>query len=485
MHYEVECRLILTDEQPVLLLASFTRSIKSLNLHGRNISVHLKPDASIALIQTSLGCLITYSIITDPVNRVYQQYRQDGGKSRRQSGAQRFPLEEELAGQRQVHLRYRMVMKIDSRISKAIVLDDEIMVATEKPALIQCIRWPREGTDPHTTSESLSRMTWIGKKAVVQDMIYSRAMSLYVWITIDGNAYAVQRESSARAEDGTKKLFRGYKFHTASSEDTAATTAAINARFSLLAIGCASAEVLVYAARDYAGNVPLSHRLSPPPSETSTGKITSMSYSPDGYCLFVGYENGWMMWSVYGQPGGNSFGGNRTISIANEEAWLTGVTAGHWLNGGSEIMLTCQNDDRIWVLAMARSAVSGCFCAANTSRMMLQTSDGLMVYRGYDTPDLLSSSADPSFWQSIQIPQAYLLNQGPIRCAVISLDGRYVAVAGRRGLAHYSVHSNRWKTFNDLDAEHTFVVRGGMCWHQHILITAVETDDENEASSAV
>jgi len=63
---------------------------------------------------------------------------------------------------------------------------------------------------------------------------------------------------------------------------------------------------------------------------------------------------------------------------------------------------------------------------------------------------------------------------------VISPDGRYVAVAGRRGLAHYSVNSGRWKTFVNESMENEFVVRGGMCWYHHILIVAVETEEEYE-----
>ncbi|CRK30246.1 hypothetical protein BN1723_014356 [Verticillium longisporum] len=72
------------------------------------------------------------------------------------------------------------------------------------------------------------------------------------------------------------------------------------------------------------------------------------------------------------------------------------------------------------------------------------------------------------------------LNQWPIRHTVISPDGRYVAVAGRRGLAHYSVNSGRWKTFMNEAAENEFQVRGGMCWYQHILVAAVEVNRTHE-----
>jgi hypothetical protein len=103
-----------------------------------------------------------------------------------------------------------------------------------------------------------------------------------------------------------------------------------------------------------------------------------------------------------------------------------------------------------------------------------------MVYRGYDLPDLTSISAEPFLWHTVRIPSNYLLNQWPIKCTVVSSDGRYVAVAGRRGLAHYSVNSGRWKTFANNAMENEFQVRGGMCWYQHILVVAVEANRSYE-----
>lgn len=374
-----------------------------------------------------------------------------------------------------------MVIRVDAGISKAMALDEELVVATEKPAAVQCIRWSPDSTGSQTSTELLSRMPWIVKKTGVANMVYDRAMSLSVWITSDGGAYAVQRLSDMPKEpDGPKRLFRGYGFHAPSTSGEIATAAAINARFSLLAVGCSNGEILVYTARDYVGSIQLSHKLQPPVSLSSTGNLTCLSYSPDGYCLFAGYERGWTIWSAYGKPGGSSFTSDRTTSETNGEGWLAGILDVSWLNGGLELLITGQNDDRIWILGMARSAVTGCYSTANISRTLLQSSSSLMVYRGYDLPDLTTITADSSLWHHVQIPPVYLSNQKPIRCTVISPDGRYVAVAGRRGLAHYSVNSGRWKTFEDLDAENAFTVRGGMCWYQHVLIAAVETDEHHE-----
>ena len=62
------------------------------------------------------------------------------------------------------------------------------------------------------------------------------------------------------------------------------------------------------------------------------------------------------------------------------------------------------------------------------------------------------------------------------------MDGRLVAVAGRRGLVHYSASSGRWKLFGDGDQEQAFTVRGGLLWFHHVLIAAVEVSRAYQVS---
>jgi len=62
----------------------------------------------------------------------------------------------------------------------------------------------------------------------------------------------------------------------------------------------------------------------------------------------------------------------------------------------------------------------------------------------------------------------------PLRYSALSSDGRLIAVAGRRGLVHYSSTSGRWKLFADERQEQAFVVKGGMVWFHHVLIAAAE-----------
>lgn len=444
----------------------------------------MHPDSTILVVQTLHGYLLTYSVASDPTAQVYQQHFDPSSHPRRQQLAL-FTAVKEANVVEDISIRFRMAIKIESGIVKALALDQELVVATVKPPAIQCIRWSPEAGGTQTTSELLSRILGIPKKVSIVDMVYDRAMNLLIWITSSGQAYAVQRISGVQGDsEASKKLFQGHCFHDPKEDGEKAVKVAVNARFSLLTVICENGEILVYTAKDYMGNVPLSQKLQLPATPATTGALTFMNYSPDGYCLFAGYERGWTTWSVFGKPGGNSFSVDPALAKTNAEEWLTGVSHGCWIGGGSDIILSGQNDRRLWVLETARSALTGCFSSANLARGLLQTGTEFILYRGHDLPDLMTISGKDSLWHHAQYPPSYLHSQWPIRSCVVSQDGRYVAIAGRRGLAHYSVNSGRWKVFEDSRVENSFAVRGGMCWYGHILIAAVESDGSYEVNTS-
>lgn len=482
--------------KPTVVLAAVVRSQASIKSYGTNVDLLLRPDSAIFVLHTSSGFLITYSLATDAETRVYRPAfnSHTNVQRRRQShaGTPGYDAPDQIMwgpgegrGVRDVSVRFKMVIKVDAGIESALALEDELVVATRKPAAVQCIRWTPDSSGAQTTTEILSRMGWLEKKVTITEMTNDRPMNLSTWVTSDGNVYAVQRTPGGQPnpESGQldpKKLFKGYCFYTPRKEQERAQRAVINARFSLIAVGCLDGHIRVYTVKDYAGNVPSSHVHTLPVSTSSAGKLMTLTYSPDGYCLFAGYEKGWATWSVYGKALSHGFNNDPALSKANGEAWLEGVRDAAWIGGAAEMLIIGMRHEAVWLLEMARSAVSGCYCSANLFRTVLQTTSSVMIYRGYDLPDLTTISAEPSLWHTSNIPSTYLLNQWPIRCTVVSPDGRYVAVSGRRGLAHYSVNSGRWKTFANEEMEEEFQVRGGMCWYQNILVAAVEVNRSYE-----
>lgn len=147
------------------------------------------------MVQTTLGYLITYSLASDPNARVYKPSFVNSHHHARQNsmavgvkaavGTGGLLLGAgEAGGVREFSVRFRMVIKVDAGISRfgypaavgieteanrtleirALALDDELMVATVKPAAVQCIRWTPDSTGNQTTTELLSRMPWLQKK---------------------------------------------------------------------------------------------------------------------------------------------------------------------------------------------------------------------------------------------------------------------------------------------------------------------------------
>ena len=123
---------------------------------------------------------------------------------------------------------------------------------------------------------------------------------------------------------------------------------------------------------------------------------------------------------------------------------------------------------------MFTTAIAHVYVQDNTQYAFLQMDDRVLVYRGADQPDMSVINPEADVWQHIKVPQNYMSANWPIRYSSLSADGRLIAIAGRRGLVHYSSTSGRWKIFTDERQEQAFTVKGGLLWFHHVLIAAVE-----------
>ena len=54
-----------------------------------------------------------------------------------------------------------------------------------------------------------------------------------------------------------------------------------------------------------------------------------------------------------------------------------------------------------------------------------------------------------------------------------------MAVAGRTGLAHYSMHTRRWKLFGNETQEKDFIVLGGLLWWRDFIVMGCYSILEN------
>lgn len=62
------------------------------------------------------------------------------------------------------------------------------------------------------------------------------------------------------------------------------------------------------------------------------------------------------------------------------------------------------------------------------------------------------------------------------------MDGQNIAIAGRTGIAHYSIQSRRWKLFGNESQEKDFIVAGGLLWWRDYIVlgcySIVDNSDE-------
>ncbi|KAF2859831.1 RIC1-domain-containing protein [Piedraia hortae CBS 480.64] len=473
--------------KPTVALAAVVRSKRSLNVHGPSSALLLRPDGRTIMVQTALGYLITYTLEADGQVRVYhpqlspftaKHLRKDSSNYssfRRPETANPGSGPGEQDGIRNFVMQFGAVVRIGNEITKAIALDDGLIISCANPTNIRCIPWAAGLNSPQVPMETLDNLSWLQSAEPVTEMTHDKPMNLSCWLTGDGRAFAVQRQkqSPRSPSDMAVGNIQGFCFKNPTVGGAGAVKVAINARFSLIAIACANNTIELYTVKDYTGNIPLSRSLTLPPSASHFGSVTHLSYSPDGHCLFSGFEHGWALWSVYGKLGATSADGHN-IAEPNSERYLNGVSNALWMAGGCELLILPPGADFLWVLEMARNACVANLLPANVSQGLLHSSDAVVVYRGHDGLDLTSVAADAPLWQTIQVPNSYLVTCWPIKLAAISANANYIAVAGRRGIAHYSVASGRWKQFDDPDAEQSFAVRGGMCWHHNLLFAAVE-----------
>lgn len=318
------------------------------------------------------------------------------------------------------------------------------------------------------------------------------------WITTDGHAYFVQfvqdpaalstSVDSVDSEEPTG-LWVGSCIYpreqtpkpaSVPSSFDKATEIAINPGFSVVAIGLEGGDLLYtsFPLQDGTSPAPTVLKIPEMPVGKSSGCIKTLEWTSDGYALAVGWESGWAIVSV----GGRFLTWSSEVmssGIVLQDQFMQGITSLFWGPGNFELFVTSRNQEnqgtsQIAIVSFAKSSFATQQTPDNTRYAFLTMDDRVLVYRGADQPDMSVINPESDVWQSIKIPIDYIANNWPLRYSTISSDGRLIAVAGRRGLTHYSLASGRWKLFTHASHEQAFVVRGGILWFHHVLIAAVE-----------
>nr|XP_046230792.1 guanine nucleotide exchange factor subunit RIC1 [Scatophagus argus] len=106
----------------------------------------------------------------------------------------------------------------------------------------------------------------------------------------------------------------------------------------------------------------------------------------------------------------------------------------------------------------------------------LHPRDGSPLHHPSDADSSLSQGLSTllghKHWHVVQIHSTYLESNWPIRFAAIDTAGQCMAVAGRRGFAHYSLFTRKWKLFGNITQEQNMTVTGGLAWWNDFVVVA-------------
>ncbi|KAI6031985.1 RIC1-domain-containing protein [Pisolithus microcarpus] len=512
--------------RPSAPLAYLARSEMSLSKHGDNLAASWSPDGSRIVIQTTRPYLVLVTVEYVPEISAYHA-------PEIAQGAQRKFLAGpgEAQALQSLSLAFEGVIRTEGNVISVLACKHYMLFSTTSPPAIRCIPWPAyddSDSGGHLVKKSFAgcntwilneeEVPWLVDPDVTVTEIQQPAAGVETWITSDGRVYVVRLQesknsdstsdegdavgfgetsslqegySSSRPEhqhhwQGTcvhhyevprwvqksRQVERGDSERPAYVEPRRATRVAVNVKFSLIAVGTISGNV-EFATFPIPGNASQPEVVEVPNfSNRPRGEVLTMEWSSDGYVLAVGWQHGWAIISIGGRCLASNFGADGNLDKGRlQDLFMHGVRDLFWGPGNFELV-ALPNPRLTIIYSKVRYAAH--FSQDNTRYAFLQLDDRALVYRGADQPDMSVINPESDVWQHIKIPQPYLASNWPIMYSALSNDGRLVAVAGRRGLVHYSATSGRWKAFANFDQEQSFAVKGGLLWFHHVLIAAIE-----------
>ncbi|RCH97573.1 hypothetical protein CU097_014770 [Rhizopus azygosporus] len=470
----------LNNNKPTTVLSYVERSLNHIDEFGENVKVFWKPDMTYIAIQTSKNYLLLYSILS------YEQQSFEFNFPNPTHAVMAGPGEGK--GPKTMLLKFRLTIRVDAGIICGTSLDDTLVIATCSPPAIQCISWNPQQANA-TQSSLLSKIDFFDSNDQLSYITYEKGLNIFVWLSTNGKAYLTQMKNNHSQKKGTtaisehKTQWVGTCFHGKEdilAEDKA-TSVSINSTFSLIAVGTTGGTVYVYSVENYNAPPVFSHKLQLMSWKSSTGSVTSLAWTSDGHALSVGYEShGLAVWSVYGSM---LCATNELDEIANEEnlkdTYIKGIQYLFWGPGNYSlyVLAKCKADENImYTLPFVKSALTSYLHSDNAKKGLLQMDDRMLMYNSSGDYQDESTTIDPAAvaWTHIQYPAMYIADNWPICYSSISSDGSYIAIAGKRGFAHYNTISSRWKLFGNQQQEQSFLVRGGMVWYKTILIVSCE-----------
>ncbi|GFR17122.1 RAB6A-GEF complex partner protein 1 [Trichonephila clavata] len=491
--------------RPCVEVTCFKRSRESIDAFGLNQLAEWKPDSLMIVITTSRNHLLFFQVeVDDSIKSLYDQLDSKVSGFRRESDE--LFLKEKVPP---ISIEHIHTLCLNSKISSLVCIRDELMVTTMDGHFWR-VKWDAVLNEDYTLNLSnisfrfdqlQSRgSTFHGTSLFVKNMEYSPIIGGFSVVLSNGQACFIT---------ATTLKFEPHQVFGILAQDVQnALCTAVNHRYRLIAYGLKNAQGIVFCIDDITGALQSTHQLilsskDFPDIEAAAGGVSHLKWTPDGGALAMTWEKGgFAIWSVFGALLMCSLGWDygsadvlkNALKISSME-W--GPEGYHLWTVAEKPSIKIMNEAfhsniKVALFQFAKSALTVNAGMTGREHVFLQAEDRLYVSAGADIihnkpinpersnePEMNTSTLSLSReqmlvgnkqWIIIPIPYGYLGNNWPIRYTAIDSQGQSMAVAGRSGLAHYSLITRRWKLFGNETQEKDFVVMGGLLWWEDQII---------------
>ncbi|XP_051533840.1 guanine nucleotide exchange factor subunit RIC1-like isoform X3 [Myxocyprinus asiaticus] len=515
-----ETQISIWFSRPSVLIVSYIESGKAATQFGFYQQAEWKPDDSMIAVAAANGYVLLFDIIGGSDDKyLYEPIYPKG--SVRVKVTQGYK-EEQCAPA--LTLEMKKPVDLEAPISCLQTLQEDLLVATAD-GYLHMLHWDgvsngQRAVNLCTIPFSLDLQSSRGGPCLdlegvhIQDIEYCATLDGFAVVFDDGRLGFITPTANRLSTDQLQGVW--------AADVSDGTCVAVNNKYRLMAFGCASGSVLVYMIDSSTGSMQLSHKLELTPKHypdiwNKTGPVKMIRWSPDCSVAMVTWDCGGLsLWSV--------FGAHLICTLGEDFAYRSdgtkkdplkiismnwGVEGYHlWVIDSTDtaaVVPDGEEDDSklqqsgILQFHFIKSALTVNPCTSNQEQVLLHGEDRLYLTCGdptqahsvFDksssrdsssplhrppTPALLSQGLSTllghKHWQVVQIHSTYLETNWPIKFAAIDWSGQCVAVAGRRGFAHYSLYSRKWKLFGNVTQEQNMTVTGGLAWWNDFIVVA-------------
>ncbi|KAM9338663.1 guanine nucleotide exchange factor subunit RIC1 [Symphorus nematophorus] len=526
-----ETQLSIWFSRPSVLIVSYIESAKAAAQFGFYQKAEWKPDDSMIAVATAKGYILLFDVLGGGDDKYLYEPVYPRGSTR----VKVTPGYKEEQCAPALSLEMKKPVDLEAPITSLQSLQEDILVCTAD-GYLHVLHWDGLGSNGRkaicltTIPFSLDLQSARGGPSLDLEGVYIRCMEYCV--TLDGFAVVLSDGRLGFITPLSNTITADQLQGVWAADVTDGTCVAVNNKYRLMAFGCASGSVLVYMIDTTTGSMQLSHKLELTPKHypdiyNKTGPVKLICWSPDYSVAMVTWECGGLsLWSVFGAHLICTLGEDFAYRSDGTKKDPIKISSMSWGAEGYHLWVLPNKQERrrqeeqeeeemvtpppsslqagILQFHFIKSALTVNPCTSNQEQVLLHGEDRLYLTCGDPTqvnsnsdthphthlhprdgsplhhppnPDSslsqgLSTLLGHKHWHVVQIHSTYLESNWPIRFAAIDTAGQCMAVAGRRGFAHYSLFTRKWKLFGNITQEQNMTVTGGLAWWNDFVVVA-------------